>query len=442
MAFRDYWKLAVPLASLALIGAAASLWTIQKKRAAEHKLAEKAKECRALAERGDAEAELKLSSMYYHGQGVPQDYSQALFWDRKAADQGSAKAQYAIGYFYHYGKGVRQDDAEALRWERKSADQGYAKAQSALGSIYYYGQGVPQDYKEAVRWYRKAADQGDAFGQDSLGSAYYYGKGVPQDYAEALHWYHKAAEQGDALAQDNLGAAYYYGTGVQRDYEEAIFWYHKAADQKLARAEYNLGCMYYYGAGAPQDYSKAFRWYRKAAAQGDASAQHMMTVSLSTPSQIVLMVTFMGSLLLLIGSVRKVGEPKERAVVLTALLGLLWVGLCLSESLYFGVLQAMSAGTAVKLAEAFLGGIVLTRLVFVVSRRGPKVMLVVSASLFLALNIFAFALIARYGWERFSDRFPLCYPAEFWAIGMALPAATGLWLARRKDHKIEAAASR
>ena len=31
-----------------------------------------------------------LGTMYYNGQGVPQDYAQAAYWYRKAADQGDA----------------------------------------------------------------------------------------------------------------------------------------------------------------------------------------------------------------------------------------------------------------------------------------------------------------------------------------------------------------
>lgn len=34
-----------------------------------------------------------LSAIYYRGEGVDQDYTQALKWYRKAADQGDAFAQ-------------------------------------------------------------------------------------------------------------------------------------------------------------------------------------------------------------------------------------------------------------------------------------------------------------------------------------------------------------
>jgi TPR repeat protein len=47
---------------------------------------------RPLAEQGNALAQLGLGVMYANGQGVPQDYGQAVVWYRKAADQGDADA--------------------------------------------------------------------------------------------------------------------------------------------------------------------------------------------------------------------------------------------------------------------------------------------------------------------------------------------------------------
>jgi hypothetical protein len=156
------------------------------------------------AQQGDAKSQFDIGHMYFHGEGVPQDYTEALLWLHKAADQGDAKAQYGIGYMYHNGKGVPQSDAEALIWYRKAADQGDAKAQNNLGSMYFHGQTVPQDYAEALRWYRKAADQRDAMAQYNIGYMYSHGQGVPQDRTEALRWYRKAAAQGDEYAKRAL----------------------------------------------------------------------------------------------------------------------------------------------------------------------------------------------------------------------------------------------
>ena len=47
---------------------------------------------------------------------------------RVAAEQGSAPAQFLVGSAYHFGDGVPQDYAEAVKWYRRAAEQGYAIA--------------------------------------------------------------------------------------------------------------------------------------------------------------------------------------------------------------------------------------------------------------------------------------------------------------------------
>ena len=62
--------------------------------------------------------------MYYNGQGVRQDYTQAVQWYRKAAEQGDAEAQYNLGLMYYKGEGVRQDLALAQEWFGKACQNG------------------------------------------------------------------------------------------------------------------------------------------------------------------------------------------------------------------------------------------------------------------------------------------------------------------------------
>ena len=53
----------------------------------------------------------------------------------RSAEQGDAAAQASLGFMYRNGEGVPQDYGEALRWYRLAADQGHASAQVSLGSI-------------------------------------------------------------------------------------------------------------------------------------------------------------------------------------------------------------------------------------------------------------------------------------------------------------------
>jgi TPR repeat protein len=52
-----------------------------------------AKIYRPLAERGDVRAQNNLGILYDHGQGVPQDFAEALKWYRLAAEKGYALAK-------------------------------------------------------------------------------------------------------------------------------------------------------------------------------------------------------------------------------------------------------------------------------------------------------------------------------------------------------------
>ena len=86
------------------------------------------------------------------------------------AEQGNADAQFNLGLMYYDGQGVRQDYAEALRWYRKAAEQGYAKAQYNLGLMYANGHGVHQDFHLSKEWFGKVCDSGDQNGCDKYHS--------------------------------------------------------------------------------------------------------------------------------------------------------------------------------------------------------------------------------------------------------------------------------
>ncbi len=114
------------------------------------------KEFKALAAKGNAEAQSALGFMYATGRGVSKDYKKTAKWYRKAAEQGHAGAQSNLGVMYANGQGVARDDKEAVSWYRKAAEQGYAPAQFNLGVMYANGQGVPQDLVQAHKFFSLA----------------------------------------------------------------------------------------------------------------------------------------------------------------------------------------------------------------------------------------------------------------------------------------------
>ena len=100
---------------------------------------------KALAEKGDANAQNELGVRYYSGQGVKKNYNEALKWFTKAAAQEHPKAQYNLGVLCEKGEGVIENDKEAVKWFTKAAAQGFAKAQADLGAMYAIGKGGQQN---------------------------------------------------------------------------------------------------------------------------------------------------------------------------------------------------------------------------------------------------------------------------------------------------------
>ena len=63
------------------------------------------------------------ASMYAEGQGVEQDYAEAVRWCRRAAEQGHADSQFVLGTLYGTGEGVTQDLVQANMWFNLSASR-------------------------------------------------------------------------------------------------------------------------------------------------------------------------------------------------------------------------------------------------------------------------------------------------------------------------------
>ena len=97
------------------------------------------KSLKALAEKGDAEAQFILGDMYYKAEGVEKDLKEAAKWYRKSAEQGNAKAQWSLGRMYRFGLRVEKDLKEAEKWWRKAAEQGFG----LTIIITDYGLGIP-----------------------------------------------------------------------------------------------------------------------------------------------------------------------------------------------------------------------------------------------------------------------------------------------------------
>jgi TPR repeat protein len=186
---------------------------------------------KAMADKGDAQAQLQLGSFYANGTGVAPDLRKAFKWHRKAAEQALPPAQYQLGLDYANGEGVKMDKAEAVHWFRAAAEKGFAQAQLELGLCYLDGRGVSESEVEAVKWFRNASSGGLAYADYEIGNCYLQGIGVAKDIEEGIKWIKQAAEKGVAAAQNSLGLAYQKGEGVPKDYLQAYKWLALAAAQ-------------------------------------------------------------------------------------------------------------------------------------------------------------------------------------------------------------------
>jgi uncharacterized protein len=105
---------------------------------------------KALAEKGNAEAQLKLADLYRTGKGTAQSVQDAAKWYRKAAEQGVAEAQFRLGELLLEGKGIAQNAQEAVNWLEKSGAQGFKAAKDKLTEVKSKAQDSVKDLNKAL----------------------------------------------------------------------------------------------------------------------------------------------------------------------------------------------------------------------------------------------------------------------------------------------------
>jgi localization factor PodJL len=133
---------------------------------------------------------------------VEQKQPGALAKLKAIADGGNAPAQMFLARLYETGQAsVTQNLAEARRWTLRAAEAGEPTAMHNLALYYFRGEGGPQDTAAAAQWFAKAAQHGVVDSQYNLGLLYQSGSGVPRDLAQAYKWFTIAANSGDSQAR-------------------------------------------------------------------------------------------------------------------------------------------------------------------------------------------------------------------------------------------------
>jgi TPR repeat protein len=100
-----------------------------------HLLSVAASEFDVYAQKGDADSQNTLGSMYENGQGVQKNMQLAFKWYEKAAHQGHALAQLNMGRLYLAGMSVPRDPHQAAYWLDLAAAQGVTEAETMLTEL-------------------------------------------------------------------------------------------------------------------------------------------------------------------------------------------------------------------------------------------------------------------------------------------------------------------
>lgn len=268
----------------------------------------------SVAEEGghiQARHELALCKL---GEGVGQDYGQAVQWFQRNAETGVGavavpaeilcvvtESQLQLGLMYKEGKVARKpapkpksgfwlwgrsapvldDAALAFQWFQRAAQHNNVTAQLELALCYYHGRGTNQQFAEAVRLFQLLADTAGpdhvASAQFWLAECYRYGTGVGQNYGEAVRLYKLAVAQGHDQAQIHLAHCFKEDFGVDHEigFAEAS---QRLTALNIAEAQFELGLCYLFSLGTRQEFSEACRLFRLAAESNIASAQYWLGV--------------------------------------------------------------------------------------------------------------------------------------------------------------------
>ncbi|MCQ4878619.1 sel1 repeat family protein, partial [Ruminococcus bicirculans] len=135
-------------------------------------------------------AQFSLANLYYYGNGVEKDLSQAFLWYQKSSAQGQPYASYAVAQMYSKGEYVSQGGETAQRYY-KAALSGFLELESMeqaddnlyykLGSMFKKGLGTDIDMDRAIDYFKRSAEMNNKNGLFEYGKALLIGEHIPQN---------------------------------------------------------------------------------------------------------------------------------------------------------------------------------------------------------------------------------------------------------------------
>ena len=148
-----------------------------------------------------------------HNQGVDAfsngNYNKAAKYLQKACDNGSAQSCGALGSMYYFGQGVKQNYVQALKLGEQSCNDGFVPACFNVAILYDEPHvGIKQNYTKSAQFFEKSCIDDFTAGCASAGVAYHKGIGVKHDYDKAAKYHRKACDDNVGVACRNLAILY------------------------------------------------------------------------------------------------------------------------------------------------------------------------------------------------------------------------------------------
>ncbi|MDR1297957.1 MAG: sel1 repeat family protein [Deltaproteobacteria bacterium] len=151
---------------------------------------------------GVTEAYLNIGDSYELGLGTAPDINKAVENFQLASEKGLAQADFKLATLYLNGIDIPQDPAKGLVYLDKAVKANFNAAIMLQGAILYSGLfGQARDLTKAKDFFQAAANQGNPVAMLRLGTMNNAGEGLEVNKAQALKWFLLAKEFG-SNAQD------------------------------------------------------------------------------------------------------------------------------------------------------------------------------------------------------------------------------------------------
>lgn len=236
---------------------------------------------RTAAEAGDAQAQYDYAVMLYRGEGMKQNFDEAIKWFEKAANGGVPEAKYNLGLLLLTGHRIKQNVEKSLVLLNEAASLGVAQAAERLGRTYSISSTVPGVSTSARRsreYYKMAADLGSVEGMFMMGAMMASGQGGAQNEKASFEYFKAAAERGHAASICNTALMYHNGVGTEPNLAAAFKLYQEAATIGDVDALTFFALFQLYGARGivEQNVSQAVGHLQTAALHGSSAAQRTL----------------------------------------------------------------------------------------------------------------------------------------------------------------------